>query len=593
MKKLYAFLSAFLVAAVAMAAPANLPKFNVQLTPEGKKALTERAAQLMTPDGKFIVPEENVLGTRSYTVGNMIYTLRFVHDEQIEWYKVLTFTNPETGQPIPPEEVTFEYYPFYNVLVLMVGYDTSKDGDLSTYLPFYTFWPCHYYFDQRYEFAGEEIPDDEVDYSLVSISDLCEGAKSGYCNRFREGVMTSDGGFNPNPIMNGNDVEAWNILPGAIGASLGSDYYYNGVDGASTYQDGSLVMEYVFKDYLAETNEINASFKYPLVYPTGTGGSRKVTLNIAYNGTCRVDFEPTTYDIKATELHIFNTGEASTDILGVANDPYPDHEWGPLTRYRVYASLSEYIAVRYPDEMKTFNQNQIGFQFKEGVASSIQVSPDAQCYYYGSLYSAADSKSPENQTWNFLTPSYSYDDFFQIYILDMYPVAGSAITYYTMNVYDDDDNPVVINETYPQYDGSIVFWKGDNESPMGGGVVKTNTKNGFELVGKDLTNNTIFIHFDGKIKYHDDPKNATAYKEIDSVGDEAKVEEIAVEGAQINVVDGQVIINATADAEVAVYNVNGMLVKALSLVKGENAAIELANGIYIVKVGNEVKKVVL
>ena len=165
---------------------------------------------------------------------------------------------------------------------------------------------------------------------------------------------------------------------------------------------------------------------------------------------------------------------------------------------------------------------------------------------------------------------------------------------YTFNVYDDEGKPVEdIQETYPTYDGFYIWYKGDNESPMPGGVIASNTTNGFEVVGNDLMNNNIVINYKEKIKYHKDPSNAKAYEEIDAVGTAEDVETIVADNAQIRVENGNLIINATENVEVFVYNVNGMLVKALNLVKGDNANVALGNGIFVVKAGNETKKVVL
>ena len=592
MKKIYAFLASALVALTSVAAPMDLSKATARFTDEGRQAIEQRASQLAVAD-KMILPEGmELLGTRSYKIGNMLYTLRFMLETENEWYKVLSFVDPNTGELMDPSNMTFADFPWYNVFVLVAGYDTSKGGELVTYLPFYTFWPCKYYHSQQYERAGESIPDDEIDYSMVSLTDMVNGIEKGYCNKFREGQDVGNGGFNPNPYMNGSEIEAFSIITSTFGQLIGCSYMYNGTEGASTYQDGSNIMEYVFRDYNEDTKEIMCSLKYPLVYPTSNGGSRKITLNIAYNGTCRVDFEPQDYNLTGYDVHIFNTGVIKDNDLKGAN-PY-FNPWGPLTRYRVYGALNDLIMVNVADDLTTWNENKVGFQFKESATADEQTDPESQSYFQGTLYSAADAASPENQKWTVATPSYTYSDLFGMYFQEMVPEAGSAIPMYTFNVYDDEGKPVEdIQETYPTYDGFYIWYKGDNESPMPGGVIASNTTNGFEVVGNDLMNNNIVINYKEKIKYHKDPSNAKAYEEIDAVGTAEDVETIVADNAQIRVENGNLIINATENVEVFVYNVNGMLVKALNLVKGDNANVALGNGIFVVKAGNETKKVVL
>lgn len=593
MKKLYALLASVLVAISAMAAPVDFTKVKASLTPQGERAIKERLSKI-TPMQNFIVPEEDVIGTRSYTIGSMIYTMRMMRDTENEWYRVLQFIDPTTGLPIPPEDMTFEDYPFYNVVVVLSGYDLSKNGELTIFLPFMTFWPCNYYHHQQYQYPGA-IPEDEVDYGMVSLEEFCQGAENGYCNVFRECVTYSDGGFNPNPYMVGtsSEVEAWSILNSNVCKSAGAEFMYDGVD-CDTYQSGSTIMEWVFRNYLPQTEEFAASFGYPLQFTTASGSSRKVTLNVAFNGTIRTDFTTGYYDLAATEVEIFNTGVMSTKTMG-ARDPYAE-EWGPLTRYYVYGSLSEYLSVDYPSDMNEYNSAQVGFKFKEDTPAEVQLDPESRSYILGALYSAADSKSPENQTWTVAYPSYSFDDFLQVYALDMKPEAGVAIPNYSIGVYDEEGNPQPVpQETYPSYDGFTIYWNGNSESPMSGTKIATNTEIGFNIGGWDQYNNRLNVTYAGKIKYHGNPTDATAYEELDAIGTNGQSvsEVLANDEAAIKVLDGVVYINAVADTEVAVYTVNGMLVKNLKLAKGQNVALELGNGLYVVKAGNEVKKVVL
>lgn len=591
MKKMYAFLTAMIVAVTAFAAPLDLSKAHSQLTPEGKRVLNERMLQAKS-QGFSALPEGlEELGTRTYENADHIYTLRFMKEvDENQWWRILRW-NDEQGNPIQLQ--SFEEFPFYNVMVLLAGYSKTT-GQLDTYLPFFTFWPCVYWHSQRWEIAGD-IPEDQIDYSLTSISALCEGTDFGFCNKFRECVTTPDGGMSPNPYMNedGTGIEAWAILCALWGKDAGAVLSYPGAKDVTTVQSSSNIMEYTFRDYLPETGEINIGLKYPLLITTDSGTSRNVTLQVAYNGTCRVDFEQRNLKYEATALEIFNTGVVDDMKMGNDNPYY--YEWGPLTRYYMNGVLNEYIEVKYPADMKKYNENEVKFVFKEDAPASVQVGPAGTSYFYGALYSAPDSKTINNQLWKVIKPSFKWDEYMMSYVTGFVPEAGTAIPSYTATVVDENGNPEEVPEqTYPQKDGLVVFYEGDNESPMENGAVKSSTTEGFNIAGVDLANNNVNIYFKGKIKFHNDPENAGSYEEIDAIGEGASVDEVVVvENAAIQVVDGKVVINAVENAEVSVYNVNGMLVKTVSLAKGENVALELGNGIFVVKAGNDVKKVVL
>ncbi|MCM1291537.1 MAG: hypothetical protein NC201_04940 [Prevotella sp.] len=588
MKKFYALFASALVAASAFAAPKDLMNCKATLSPEGARQLHETALRY-APNGNFVVPEENVLATREYEINGLIYTLRFVHEEENDWWKVLTFNN-DKGEVVDAESIAD--YPFVNVMVLLSCYDSSKGGTNTLYLPFYTVWPTVYTHSQRFEIDAS-FPEEDYDYSVAGLAALAQGKALGYCNKFKECENLGPGMFQPNPYLtsDGKGYEAYVIMSGDLCTQIaGVEYKFQDFTNVTTYQDANNIMEYEVRDYDDQTHEINFYYNCPLIYNKTANTTGKQSVRIVYNGVCRTDFEPTNLEYTIHDLHIFNTGvKKDTD----KDNPYSE-PWGPLTRYYMYGALNEYLNINYPADMTDFSQELVGFMFKEDTAPAIQLSPIGQSMLYGALYSAADSKTFENQQWSMLTPGYTYNKDYQTFFQTMYPVAGSCIpSYRVAALYDDGTMGPIIDEMYPEVDGLTCYYQSDNEAPMEGTLIKSNTTKGFEINGLDMFRNRVDFTYQGNIKFHGDPKNAAAYTEVSAMGENDNVETVAVENASILVQDGVVYVNATADTSVAVYAVNGTLVKALELKAGENTAIELGNGIYIVKAGNDVKKVVL
>lgn len=590
MKKLYAILAAAIVAVGAFVADAAAPKLpQAIVTPETRLTLQKRAEQV-SKMAEF-TPGTELIGTRSYTVGNMLYTLRFIRDTENEWYKVLSFINPDTGKPFEPGEVTFDYFPFYNIMMVLVGYDISKgQPDLATYLPFYTVWPCYYYFSQYYENAGEEIPVDQRNLDIVSIEDLCNAAGKGFCGTFRE-WREVNGGYNPNPYLNAdNEIEAWSITSGGFMKEVaGATLMFNGSD-CTTFNSGNQIMEWIFRGYLPETDELSVGLKYPLMYKTSTGADRQTTLNVAFQGTYRQDIEPVSIVSDITDTHIFYTGEASSKTFG-KKDPYILDSWGPLDRYYIFASMSEYIRVNIPLDLKEFNQDQIGFIFTDNAPAEVQLDPESQSYIFGSLYLSTGSQKPYGE-YTMPAVEYIVDPVWGA-MLKTKPEPNTIIPAYTIAVFDDKGNQLPADDSYVELDGLNVVYLGGNQNLLAGAKGVVGGKKGIEFAGTDLYNNTFLASTTGKFKFHADPKNVQAFEELDAVGDYNGAENIVDAENAIIAADGKVIVNAANDIEVNVYTLDGVAVKSV-VVKGGNAAvIELGNGLYIVKAGNDVKKVVL
>lgn len=590
MKKLYAILACAIMVLGAFMADAATKHYQPIVTPEAQMLLTKRAYEV-SKTAEF-TPGTELIGTRSYTTGNMLYTLRFIRDYENEWYKVLVFVDPDTGEQIPVADNKFTDFPFYTVMMVLVGYDISTgQATMDTYLPFYTVWPSKYWFSQQYEVAGEPIPEDERDYSMVTIDELCNAKAKGLCGLFRE-WKEINGGFNPSPYLNSNnEIEAWCITSGGfMKESVGAQLIFKNQE-CTTYTSGNQIMEWDFRGYLEETGEISVGLKYPLQFQTSTGSTRQQTLNVAYQGTYRSDLVPVTINTEMSDVHIFYTGEASSKIFG-NKDPYLFSQWGPLDRYYMFAPLADYIDVKLPADLKEFNQDKIGFIFNDKADAQVQLDPESQSYIFGTYYQKTGSGKPTGH-YTMLAPEYEYDPVWG-YILSTKPEAGTLIPAYSVAVYDKDGKPVNVDTSYIELDGFNVVYLGGNQNLVAGAQSVIGSKKGIEVVGTDLYDNTFTANFSGKYKFHADPKNVQAFEEVESIGELEGVDEVTVNAENnIFVADGKVLVNATKDIEVIVYTLDGVAVKALNVKAGDLETIELGKGLYIVKAGNDVVKVAL
>ncbi|MGN0207384.1 MAG: T9SS type A sorting domain-containing protein, partial [Muribaculaceae bacterium] len=68
------------------------------------------------------------------------------------------------------------------------------------------------------------------------------------------------------------------------------------------------------------------------------------------------------------------------------------------------------------------------------------------------------------------------------------------------------------------------------------------------------------------------------------------VESVETANATVFAANGTINVSSDAEASIEVYTANGQMVRAIS---ADNASIAVAPGFYLVKVGNQVSKVVV
>ena len=80
---------------------------------------------------------------------------------------------------------------------------------------------------------------------------------------------------------------------------------------------------------------------------------------------------------------------------------------------------------------------------------------------------------------------------------------------------------------------------------------------------------------------------------LDYLGEATGVEGVDSAAARIYSANGNIIIAATEDGEAAVYDFTDRLIKSVPVVAGDNTAIPVMPGCYIVRTGVKTKSVVV
>ena len=80
---------------------------------------------------------------------------------------------------------------------------------------------------------------------------------------------------------------------------------------------------------------------------------------------------------------------------------------------------------------------------------------------------------------------------------------------------------------------------------------------------------------------------------LDYVGEATGVEGVDSAAARIYSANGNIIIAAAEDGEAAVYDFTGRLIKSVPVIAGDNTAVPVTPGCYIVKSGTTTQSVVV
>ncbi len=536
MKKIFTLLSMAALASSAMAT-VTLPTVDMSqlsITPQGRETLNKIVAAEQQMLAQNLIPEDAY--TRSWTDQSGTIWRVTLSTTKERWCDGLQYndgTHP-----------TWEEMPFYMALYFVQGIaPNAQNYTYSAVVPLS--WPTNYYWKQIIEEArtGVETPEDQIDWSAVDPTEMA-AEYGNYCSTFTYfGSGYVGGELNDDKTNWGT----WIICtPDWVGS--GSAIYWNNTpctlseDATFTftgYDEEEMTYEIENKIKMAETD-----------MPTRTH-----TIQNNFNGTIREEgFNPKHLTFNIGDIHIFDLGLQGTEIIEDKGewDDY-DYEWGPLHKYYAYV-LDRNLALYIDPAATTFEKSALDFQWSENATPGVSLD-DVLNIMQGALYSAADCEGPAG-AWSMLMPTEVTDPWTGRPTLEIWPIANCLIP----SGYNTSMFP------WSETDGFEVVWN-RYYAYVGEGTALTNGIDGFHFEATDSYENTYTANFSGKYFFHNNPEDIHEYVEL-STGDSDGVEEIKLG-------------NINNNGPVEYYNLQG--IRVANPVEGQ---------LYIVRQGNEAKKVI-
>ncbi len=426
--------------------------------------------------------------------------------------------------------LTFDDLPYYPARYMLRRFNADQTAIVDGVM-FYMAWPTYYIYDQIFTYDGEldsndNIPVDKRNYKVVPPSELLNNTRG--CRTFTERPDGMVGG-----ILNESNT-GWSTFGIMNNKWLKISAVYNGAE-CYTLVDGNTASTLVFSSYDIADNSMGVRNR--IFISTANGGRQTIANN--YSGTADVEgFEPRYVDNSFGDIHVFNAGLLNSTVLG-GNNPFTDNKFGDVTAFYVAASDPVYVWRVDP--------------------SATQFSPSVVRLYYANEGNTNISEVQQN-----LMLGYAFGD----------------ASYAKDTSLDPKEMMFKLNE------GEILL-EGPQEFGWG-------TKDGFTGSFRSQWSRYVSTKSTGNIIYHYDPKNVQLTRTFSSIGELAPsgVEDVVAEDAQAQVVasNGMISVNAGQKAPIAIFTLDGKLVKA---VEAENVAVEAAKGVYVVRVGEKATKVVL
>lgn len=581
MKKIYAIAGALLLAAGSMNAATNKEMLavdpsqlgtTIEISPETQAQLSAEVAyaeyvmQNNINDGK-------VLGRTSWTDANGVkWDAQMYRSGQWED----NFTSWESAK----------YYAKVVMTLSSSNYNSSNNRSIS----YYCFYPKVCLWKEEYwsQLFGDNVKSGDDLFPLTSWGNeifttestyfLVPQAVSDKANSFYIG-MTSDGDDNHNCFVLCNTTTYSNdaltdyyYTSGSMGQCFittnGSKVLYGPTTGSyvklSNYNAAANSMDMEWKGGVTATNNGPAAWSYTMNY----SGEMYRLLGLT-------EGQQRGFDV--AELHMVNTGQVSFDNYS----DYYDVDFGPLTRFYMLGcgkglswTKADWTATAIPTKVAA---TETGYIYNT---------------FFGALYSAPNTENPYD-IWREM--EITYDTY---RLTTNAPKAGSFVYggYNSLLPWSPQDGTRVTIQSY-------YSWFPISATTVNPALAMCGTTDGFGFKGLDQYNTTVLLNFKGDVVYHYDATDYTKTKTIASVGEleapaywenQDGVNTIGGEEANttIAVENGKVIVNMSEAGNVAVYTAAGTMVKNFKAAAG-TTTLELGNGLFIVKAGKKVVKVML
>lgn len=364
--------------------------------------------------------------------------------------------------------------------------------------------------------------------------------------------------------------------------------YHNGV--ACGPNQGSTV---TFSNFDDETSSINLNFKGTA---NNASGAMIWTYDFAYSGEAFMPgWSQKAMTWEAANMHIVNTGDVKgTDVEYETID---DTDWGPLRRFYLLACGAGY----------TYDNVQLSGGGTLWTSTTVPTTParteEGAAYRYlrGALFSAEGTENPIGE-WQ----AGDVDVYFTEMMGMQWPATTGTPAANTFlyggwrNDYWPWSDESGVKSVYEGY-----WWYTPNKASNGAAYnpfIMIGTTEGFGYKGQSTYFCDYSVSYKGDITYHYDPTDYLKTRTISSVGslkpndNWLAVQNVFADGDNdINVIAGNGVISVTVEkaANVAVYNMAGMVINNVNAAAGQTVNVSANNGIYIVKVGNKAVKVAL
>ena len=475
--------------------------------------------------------------------------------------------SPATVQDLP-------YIPtLYMIRKLNATQDAVVDGAM-----FYMCWPTNYIYKQIFTYDGEvdsegKIPMDKRDFKPAPPSELMNDAD--FCRRFQEAPLDAEGGAYVGCVPNKEET-AWDYYYMLNNQTFQVTGLYNGQAANTIVEDGT-VPTVDFRSYDINDNSVEVRNRIYLA----TERIKRAQISNTFSGIGDVEgFEPrfiTTPEFGS--VHVFNAGVLNSDMLGL-DTPFTE-DFDDVTALYVATADQAFEWIVAPGATK-FDTEKIRINPLQEQITADMVNILVGYVFADAKYAEDMTLDPKEMKFKLMEGEQKFAEDTQQYYTSIYPAPGRFLTKgYNANwsqIYGmecDNQNKVL---TLVNDDANEIAW---------------GTTEGFSACFLSDLSRHVTTTSKQDIIYHYDPNDMNKTRTFSSFGslDPSEVEAIVAENnVQVIARDGMIVVNAAEKAPVAIFTLDGKLVKA---VEAENVAVEAAKGVYVVRVGDKAQKVVL
>ncbi|MDE6811724.1 MAG: hypothetical protein K2J15_05175 [Muribaculaceae bacterium] len=525
--------------------------------------------------------------TRSWVSGKNTYEVRFQLSD-MPLCEMMSFDDGN-GNVVNP---TFDVLPYY--CLQMTIYRTKEGAEIpNTLINFILAWPSEYIYSQVFDYVGEldednKIPVDLRNYDIVPMDELFNNPDR--CRKFQESLGVGTGG-DPSD----GKWEYYTIVPNSV---IGNPAMVDGQDAMTVIDEQKQIYSYV--ECMQFSPDDNWTQFYSYVYWSADGstnGLRNLRIGsktAPYDGTTDVQgfYSQVVEMPEFGDLHIFNTGAPiSSESLG-DNNPFPAEF--PEVSALFFTVGDKYIKWDFdPDETGDipFDRDKFTFQPIEYLPAGESLRDHAN-FVDGYLF--ADPKYSKDTSLDLEPADFVVQPVTEVEIDNdawyavSAPMVNSMIPY---SVGDMNNNMEAWSSEY----GAALTYRNLPETCWDPSFIGWGYKEGLVINFENRFHTNYIAYSTGKIYYHYNPKNMRDYRELSPFGERDEVETVAADaaGVKVNAANGVISVTVSNDAEVAVYGLDGVCLKAVKAVAGENVNVEAAKGVYVVKAGEKAVKVAL